>query len=590
MKPTANHDRPPIAAPVAQPETRGMNFYHADPSLQGVLALYLDTQTRVALEPHLERLGGLVGARLDDLARAADRNPSVLHHRDRNGEDRQTIEHHPSWEEMEQLAFGEFALTVMSHRAALGRDGPWPSLAKYALTYLFAQSEFGLLCPINMTDSLTRTIRQYASSELLERYLPRLLADDPAEMFQGAMFMTERFAGSDVGATLTRAIPEGQHWRLWGDKWFCSNADADLALVLARPEGAGAGSRGLGLFLLPRVLEDGQPNGYRIVRLKDKLGTRAMPSGEIRLEGAIAYLVGDLGQGFKQMAEMVNQSRLSNGVRSAGMMRRALHEALAVAHGREAFGRRLIELPLMRRQLAKMVVPAEQALSIVAYTADCLDRADAGEAEARLLRRILTPLVKLRACRDARKLTGDAMEARGGCGYVEEWIEPRLLRESHLGSIWEGTSNIIALDVIRAARKERAHEALKGALEPLIETAAEDLRAPLTERLARAVAFTGSVAREGGAAEHLARQAATGLYNAATAAIMAAQGATLSEPWRAEAARLVLMHRLGAANPLAPVVDDRASVDALLAALATKSGREGSLHASPSNSRMSAGK
>ncbi len=254
-------------------------------------------------------------------------------------------------------------------------------------------------------------------------------------------------------------------------------------------------------------------------------------------------------------------------------MRRAVHEALAVARGREAFGRRLIELPLMRRQLAKMIVPAEQALAMVGYTADCLDRADAGEAEAQALRRILTPLVKLRACRDARRVTGDAMEARGGCGYVEEWIEPRLLRESHLGSIWEGTSNIMALDVIRAARKAEAHEAgaheaLAGALAPLIETAPADLRAGLAERLGRAVAFTGRVAREGPAAEHLARQAATGLYNATTAVLMAAQATALGEPWRAEAARLVLIHRLGAADPLAPATDDGPSVEALLAALA----------------------
>lgn len=549
----------------AQPETRGRNFYLADPSLQGVLRLYLPEAERLHLAPHLERLGGLIGARLDDLAAAADRNPPVLHHRDRAGEDRQWIEKHPDYLEMERLAFGELALSVMSHRAALGWNAPLSSLSKYALTYLFAQSEFGLLCPVNMTDSLTRTIRRYAAPQLLERYLPRLLAEDPAEMFQGAMFMTERFAGSDVGATLTRAVPEGDRWRLTGDKWFCSNADADVALVLARPEGAGQGTRGLGLFLLPRLLEDGTANAYRIVRLKEKLGTRAMPSGEIRLEGAVAWLVGDLGQGFRQMAEMVNQSRLSNGVRSAGMMRRAVHEALAVARGRQAFGRPLIGMPLMRRQLAKMIVPAEQALAMVGYTADCLDRADRGEAEAQTLRRILTPLIKLRACRDARKVTGDGMEVRGGCGYVEEWIEPRLLRESHLGSIWEGTSNIIALDVIRAARKASAHDALGKALGGMIEGASADLRASLAGRLARAVAFVGKVAEAG--AEHLARQAATGLYNAASAVLLAAQGAALSEPWRADAARLVLAHRLDARDPLAPGGDDADAIGRLLAAL-----------------------
>jgi alkylation response protein AidB-like acyl-CoA dehydrogenase len=557
--------RQTLDPPAGQPETRGANFYHADPALRGVLRVYLPDDELTHLAPHLERLGGLVGARLDDLARVADRNPPVLHHRDRTGEDRQRIEKHPAYEQMVEIAFGELSLTVMSHRAALGWPKPVSSLSKYALTYLFAQSEFGLLCPVNMTDSLIRTIRMHASPELLERYLPRLLADDPAEMFQGAMFMTERFAGSDVGATLTRAVTEGDHWRLTGDKWFCSNADTDVALVLARPEGAGPGTRGLGLFLLPRLLEDGTPNAYRIVELKEKLGTRAMPSGEIRLEGAVAYLVGDLGQGFKQMAEMMNQSRLSNGVRSAGMMRRAVHEALAVARGREAFGRRLIEMPLMRRQLAKMIVPAEQALAMVGYTADCLDRADRGDAEAEILRRILTPLIKLRACRDARKVTGDGMEVRGGCGYVEEWIEPRLLRESHLGSIWEGTSNIIALDVLRAARKKRAHEVLGRVLAGMVEAAPAELRPPLARRLTRAVAFVGEVAAAGD--EEHARQAATGLYNAATAVLLAAHGAALDEPWRADVARLVLAHRLGTPDPLAPGPDDEPAIDCILEAL-----------------------
>ena len=154
---------------------------------------------------------------------------------------------------MERIAFGELALAALSHRPALGWEKPLSAASKYALTYLFAQSEFGLLCPVNMTDSLTRTIRRFADQTLLARYLPGLLADDADRQLQGAMFMTERFAGSDVGVTATRAERFGDHWRLHGDKWFCSNADADLALVLARPEGAPEGTAGLGLFLMPRV-------------------------------------------------------------------------------------------------------------------------------------------------------------------------------------------------------------------------------------------------------------------------------------------------------------------------------------------------
>ncbi len=550
------------------PESRGLDFFHSDRSLKALLGLYLAPAELRHMEPHFERLGRLVGGRLDDLAREADKTPPRLEPRNRQGEDRQSIVKAPAYLEMERLAFGELALAAVSHRPALGWDRPLSSASKYALTYMFAQSEFGLLCPVNMTDSLTRTIRRFAAPELVERYLPGLVAEDMESQLQGAMFMTERFAGSDVGATETQAVPSGDHWLLYGDKWFCSNADADLALVLARPEGAPGGTAGLGLFLMPRTLPSGEPNRYRIVRLKDKLGTRAMPSGEIVLEAAAAWLVGDVGAGFKQMAEMVNQSRLSNGIRSTGMMRRAVHEALTVALGRRAFGRRLIELPLVRRQLIKMILPAEEALSVALFTADCLDRADACDTEALTLRRILTPLIKLRACRDARKVAGDAMEMRGGNGYIEEWIEPRLLRETHLGSIWEGTSNIIALDVVRAAAKAGAHRTLARRLEPMVASAPTDVSAPLTERLHAVLSLIDRAAHSDGDAR-AARQAATGLYHVTAAALFANEAQRLSDPVRLDLARLALAHKLGPRDPLAgSSPDEEAAADRVIDALA----------------------
>jgi alkylation response protein AidB-like acyl-CoA dehydrogenase len=556
------------------PESRGLDFYHSDRSLKALLGLYLPGPELRHMTPYFERLGRLVGGRLDDLAREADKAPPRLEPRNRQGEDRQSIVKAPAYREMERLAFGELALAAASHRPALGWPRPLASASKYALTYLFAQSEFGLLCPVNMTDSLTRTIRRFAAPELLERYLPGLLAEDMEVQLQGAMFMTERFAGSDVGATETRAVRQsgaselGDRWLLYGDKWFCSNADADLALVLARPEGAPAGTAGLGLFLMPRTLPSGEPNRYRIVRLKDKLGTRAMPSGEIVLEGAAAWLVGDLGQGFKQMAEMVNQSRLSNGIRSAGMMRRAVHEAMTVALGRHAFGRHLIELPLVRRQLIKMILPAEEALSVALFTADCLDRADAGDPEALILRRILTPLIKLRACREARKVAGDAMEMRGGNGYIEEWIEPRLLRETHLGSIWEGTSNIIALDVVRAAAKAGAHRALARRLRTMLAAVPDGVAEQLTERLDAALALLDRTGRQDGDAR-AARQAATGLYHATAAILFAYEAERLGDPARLDLARLVLAHKLSPRDPLAgSSPDDEAASDRVIDALA----------------------
>ena len=538
----------------AVPDARGGNLWRADPAMAQLLGLHLPGPLLDHLAPHLDRLGALAGDALDALAGTADRNPPILHHRDRQGRDRQWIEKHPAYREMERIAFAEYGLAAMTHKpGVLGWPTPLPPLAKYALTFLFVQAEFGLCCPVSMTDSLTATLVRHGDPALVARYLPGLIATDLDTLTQGAMFMTEQAGGSDVGRIETVARRDGEGWRLWGEKWFCSNADAGLAMVLARPEGAEPGLKGLSLFLMPRIAGDGSENRYRIVRLKDKLGTRDMASGEIRLEGAEAHLVGAPGRGFVQMADMINLSRLSNGVRAAGLMRRAMFEALHVARHRVAFGRPVIELPLMRRQLLKMLLPAEAARTMVFATAAAMEDADRGDEAARQRLRILTPLLKFRACRDARRVTGDAMEVRGGCGYVEEWADARLLRDAHLGSIWEGTSNVVALDVIRAIRRSDAAAALSRDLVPRLEDVPAALAGPLRAAWERCIAFAGSVA--GGTADHLSRQAATGLYYATAAILMAEEGVKLA---RAEGdgrrlllARSALLHRLEPRDPLA---------------------------------------
>src|ERR1700716_3081129 len=184
------------------------------------------------------------------------------------------------------------------------------------------------------------------------------------KLTQGGQFMTEKEGGSDVGTLTTSAVQDGDRWILSGEKWFCSNADAEVVMLLARPEGAVGGTRGVGLFLMPKRLYDGSAHHYQMVRLKETLGTRSMASGEIKLEGAIAYAVGKLDRGFVQMAEMVNSSRLSNGVKSTALMRRAHHDAMTVAQNRGGFGSRIIDLPLARRQLMKIMLATEQALSM----------------------------------------------------------------------------------------------------------------------------------------------------------------------------------------------------------------------------------
>ncbi len=566
--------QPATAAATESPlagDCAGLDFYAVDRSLQDLLGIYLDAKVRTHFEPHYKRLGVLAGGRLDEIARVADRHGPVLRLRDRFGRDEDWIEYHPAYREMESIAFGDFQFHAMSHRAGvLGFDKPLPAVAKYAFTYLFVQAEFGIMCPISVSDTSAHLIRRYASPELKAYLLPRMLSGDMATLWKGTQFMTEKAAGSDVGQVETIARRDGGGWRLDGEKWFCSHTDADVALMLARPEGAPGGTAGLALFATPRQLRDGRRNSYRIVRLKDKLGTKSMASGEIRFEGAVAYLVGDERRGLKQMMDQVNLSRLSHGVRAASMMRRCLNEALGAARSRRAFGTEVVNHPLMRRQLMKILVPAEQALSMAMLTAGTMDRETAGDNDAAALMRILTPLIKLRACRDNIKVATGAMEVRGGNGYIEEWVNPRLVRDAHIGVLWEGTSNINAIDVVRrAVGNVGADEALERFLAQKIEAAAA-LPAAFLQRLAtlngRAFASARTVARDAASERH-ARVAASGLYNLASAVMLAWEATRPGvDARRALVARMVVEHRLTPVDPLAPadVAWEREAVGLLL--------------------------
>jgi acyl-CoA dehydrogenase len=560
MHAPGKHD---IAAPPSDqagliaPDTSGMNFYRADPALADLLRIHLSEKLFRHMEPHLDRLGGLAGGHLDECARLADRHPPVLHQRDRFGRDAQWIEYHPAYRELEKAAFGEFGIHAMSLRKGiLGWPEPYPVAAKHAFTFLFNQAEFGLGCPINVTDGCAKLLANFGDAALKAKYLDGLTQTDMTKLTQGGQFMTEKEGGSDVGTLTTTAVQEGEHWRLYGEKWFCSNADAKVVMLLARPEGAEAGTRGVGLFLMPRFLDDGSPNRYRIVRLKDKLGTRSMASGEVKLEGAIAYAVGRLDRGFVQMAEMVNSSRLSNGVKSTALMRRAWHDAITVARNRVVFGQRIIDMPLARRQLLKIMLPVEQALSLSFVTADALDRAEAGSQDAAALLRILTPTLKFRATRDARKVCGDAMEMRGGIGYIEEFVNPRLLRDA----------------LNRAVGRHGADAALAADLHARLDDSAsvpQAWRDRLRGLVDRAVGFAREVAgRTDNEAE--ARRATSLLYHVASAVTLAWEGGRIhamrGDARRLLLSRLVVDHRIAAQDPfrLTENAAQRAIADHLL--------------------------
>lgn len=551
----------------------GRNFFDIDHSLRSILQLYCPEDLRQHMWHHWQRMGELAGGALNDLAMTADRHPPKLHHRDRYGRDDAWIEHHPAYDEMERIALGEFGLHAMSHMpGVLGWPEAIPPIAKYAFTYLFVQAEFGLMCPISLSDTGLAMMKRFGDEHIQKNYVSRMLTQDLDVLYRAAQFMTEKPAGSDVGRVETTALQNGDHWELTGEKWFCSNPHADLALLLARPHGAPEGTRGLGMFVMPKRLPDGSANNYQIVRLKDKLGTRSMASGEIIMDRAIAYAVGDVNNGLKQMMEQVNLSRLSHGVRAAAMMRRCLNEALAAARSRAAFNTTVSEMPLAQRQLMKLMVPTEQALSMYGYVAEQLGASQIGDKEAATRLRLVTGLFKFRACRDNPVVATGAMEMRGGNGYIEDFIGPRLIRDAQIGLLWEGTSNINGLDVLnRAVGKTGAHVAVAEELGQRLtgsNAVPPTLREQAGNALDRAATLAEEAARRGD--ETSARSVSSALYHAVTAALMVWEGATLGarggDARRLLLGRMVLDHRLAPRDPLAleDTAFDRAAAPALL--------------------------
>ncbi|WP_327577493.1 acyl-CoA dehydrogenase family protein [Streptomyces sp. NBC_00145] len=442
-----------------------MNYADRDPALRPFLDRVLSADDRARVEPLLTELGALAAGDLDRQAALADANPPCLVQYAPGGERVDEIEYHPAHDRAAAIAYEEFGLAAMSHRPGVhGWPSKVPHTVKYALSYLYVQSEFGMACPLSMTDSAARILRLFDP----ERYASEIAAlssTDPGLRATGAMFMTEKQGGTDVGLTETVACDQGTHWTLTGKKWFASNPGADVILTLARVPGQGEGTRGLGMFLVPRLRPDGTRNAIRIDRLKDKLGSKSIASGEVTLEGAYATPVGQLTNGFRQMAEMLNVSRLSNAMRATALMRRAVRESVDHTRVRHVFGKPLFEQPLMRATLLPMIIDTEGALALVLEAAARLTAADEGAADgeggaAHELVRVLTPLAKHTLCKRARSVTGEAMEIRGGNGYIEDWVNPRLVRDAHLGSIWEGSSNVIALDVLRCMRRQGAHRTL----------------------------------------------------------------------------------------------------------------------------------
>jgi acyl-CoA dehydrogenase len=351
---------------------------------------------------------------------------------------------------MERIAYGSgmIAMKYQTHEHSAAAP-----IVGFALGYLFSMAEMGLYCPLCMTDGVARVLTRHGTHDQVMRVVPHLTSTDTSTLWTGGMFLTERAGGSDVGANQTAARKDADGtWRLTGHKWFCSNVDARAVLVTARPEGASAGTNGLRTFLL---LTRDNP-GVTIERLKDKLGVRSMPTGEVTLNDAVAEEVG----GFHAMAEMLNLSRLYNSVASCGVIGRAVYEARHYIERRHAFGRPIVEWPLAQATFFDMEAEHVAAMLLTFETVDALCRADAGDADAARVLRILTPIAKAVTGKLAVPCVSEAMELIGGNGYIEESPMPRLLRDAQVLPIWEGTTNILVLDALRVMHKDGSQELL----------------------------------------------------------------------------------------------------------------------------------
>jgi alkylation response protein AidB-like acyl-CoA dehydrogenase len=437
----------------------GRNWYECDPTLQFLMRRHLGAEGLAWALPHLTALGELMGGPIAERAEETDRNPPRLERYDRWGHEVSRVVMPPTFEasrrDLVATGFGSPAFRAQARAAGVD-----PAPMNAAWSYLLDQAEIGMACALGTGgDMVVRLAEEFAPDDVKARVRERFAAGENSG--EAAQLLTERTGGSDLAALETTATPDGDAWRLNGLKWFASNANGSVFVVLAKPEGAPDGIRGIAPFLVLWERRDGGRNGIRIRRLKDKLGTKAVASAEVEFTDAEAFMLapgetsatssaaGD-GRGLARMMELTNGARLGIAMMGLGCARRALVESLCYAHSREAFGSELAQHPLMQRKLAELIVEVEaaQALTFEGFLGPRL--------------RIGAPLIKLRAARLGITAASDAIEIHGGNGYIEQWPVARLLRDAQVNTIWEGPDNILCLDVRRGIERD-------GAAEPFLE-------------------------------------------------------------------------------------------------------------------------
>jgi alkylation response protein AidB-like acyl-CoA dehydrogenase len=424
------------------------NQYLEDRVLRSYLARTLPPEVLSEIEPGLVAMGELAGGELYRMQLADRDNEPVLTQWDAWGNRIDRIEVSPLWREAERIS-AERGLVAIAHER---KHGALSRVHQFALIHLFAPSSDLYVCPLAMSDGAACALVSSGNRALIERALPHLTSRDPAEFWTSGQWMTEAAGGSDVGLSETIAREENGQWRLYGRKWFTSAAVSQMALTLARPAGNPPGGKGLALFYLETRNARGVPNRIIVNRLKDKLGTRKVPTAELVLDGTPAELVYGTTDGVRNIAPVLNITRTWNSVSAVALMRRGIALARDFARKRVAFGAPLAQKPLHLDTLAGLQAEFEGALHLTFFVVELLGRVEAERASAQQveLLRLLTPVAKLTTGKQVVAVLSEVIESFGGAGYVEDTGLPVLLRDAHVLPIWEGTTNVLALDVLRA--------------------------------------------------------------------------------------------------------------------------------------------
>jgi alkylation response protein AidB-like acyl-CoA dehydrogenase len=537
------------------------NQFTEDRALRSLLARVLGPDVHAAVTPNLARLGARAAGDIACLGEAAEAEPPRHVPYDPWGRRTDDIVTSEAWRALDRVS-AEEGIVASAYERAFGAASRVDQLARL---YLFHPSSAVYSCPLAMTDGAARCLELHAGDdERLRAAFGHLTARDPTQFWTSGQWMTERIGGSDVSGTSTMARQEVDGaWRLDGAKWFTSATTSQMAMTLARTTGAEAGSAGLSLFQVELRDAEGRLQGIEVHRLKDKLGTRALPTAELTLRGTPATLVGGVGHGVRKVASMLTVTRVYNACCAVAGMRRAVALASDYATRRVAFGVTLAEHPLHVETLAWMQVETHGALQLVFHIGVLLGREECGSAsdDDRALLRLLVPIAKLYTAKQAVAVASEAIESFGGAGYIEDTGLPRLLRDAQVLSIWEGTTNVLSLDVLRALGRSDALQVWHGDVARRVAAMSAGVLsesvAQVERAVARVVAHVHSLASKGReAAEGGARALAYAMARTTIGVLLLEQAAwsVTHEPAEAQQ-RSVAAALRWCARDLAPLID-----------------------------------